>query len=166
MSPGDRPADQDTVHATAIVIGRDAVLIRGASGSGKSALALRLLDRGGPGDFRALVGDDRIRLGRLGDRLIARPVETIEGLIEMRGLGILHEAITMPGVVGLAVDLVPVADAPRLPDEEAVELLGIRVPRLVLGADADATQKVERALCHLAHGRRIVLSQPETGRQP
>ena len=71
----------DRLHATAVAIGGVAVLIEGPSGSGKSDLALRLIDRGA-----VLISDDQTLLIRAGSRLLARPPQTIAGKLEVRGV--------------------------------------------------------------------------------
>lgn len=125
------------LHAVAIVLGATGVLLRGPSGSGKSALALELIDRfQAQGDFAALVGDDRVLVEARAGRLIARPHPVLAGMIEARGLGLLavpHEtACQLHAVIDLAAaDETP----PRLPeeDEKCVELAGIVLPRLSAG---------------------------------
>jgi serine kinase of HPr protein (carbohydrate metabolism regulator) len=79
----------ETLHASCVAIGDYAVLITGASGSGKSDVALRLIDRGA-----RLVSDDYTIIRRDGSVLYASPPETIQGKIEVRGIGI----VTMPHV--------------------------------------------------------------------
>lgn len=106
-----------TVHATCVVIGETGVLVRGPSGSGKTTLALALLDRvRHDGGFAALVADDRVALLPASGRLIARPPETLAGLAEQRGLGIValpHEA---GAVLGLVVDLLAEDGVERMPE--------------------------------------------------
>lgn len=132
-SPGAGP-DQETVHASCVLLGEAGVLIRGDSGAGKSALCLALLDRFFlEGRHARLVGDDRIRLERHHGRLVARPHPALAGLIEIRGLGLRRLAAHVPAaVLRLVVDLV--AESERLPSEAAatVALLGVALPRLVL----------------------------------
>lgn len=125
------------LHAVAIVLGATGVLLRGPSGSGKSALALELIDRfQAQGDFAALVGDDRVLVEARAGRLIARPHPVLAGMIEARGLGLLavpHEtACQLHAVIDLAADD---ETPPRLPeeDEKCVELAGIVLPRLSAG---------------------------------
>lgn len=130
----DPTAPGETVHATCIALGEAGVLIRGDSGTGKSTLALLLLDRADLiGIPAALVGDDRIRLTREGDDLTARPHPALAGRIELRGLG-LCRVLACRDRVGLAlvVDLVPAAA--RLPEavSSAVDILEKRLPHLVL----------------------------------
>ncbi len=83
------PPQSTTVHASAVLVGARAVLIRGPSGSGKSRLALELIEAGRAGALRLvrLVSDDRVHLQAAGGRLLARPAETLAGLIEVRGAG-------------------------------------------------------------------------------
>ncbi|HEX8418300.1 MAG TPA: hypothetical protein VF641_11945 [Methylobacterium sp.] len=130
-SAGSEPPEE-TVHGTCIVLQEAGVLIRGAAGSGKSALALALLDRAAQGGLHAsVVGDDRVRLVRHAGRLVARPHPALPGLIEVRGLGIFRTRTQLDAaVVRLIVDLVEAS--PRLPDPSGAEadLLGVALPRL------------------------------------
>ncbi len=129
-----------TLHATAVSIGGRAVLLTGPSGSGKSDLALRLIDRGA-----VLVADDRVGLTRDGDTVLAAPPATIAGLIEVRGVGI----VAVPHVAGIAVALVVDLAAPRdrLPEPATRALCGVAVPVVALDPfAASAALKVERAL--------------------
>jgi HPr kinase/phosphorylase len=130
-----------TVHASAVLAGARAVLIRGPSGSGKSRLALELLQAAQAHvlPFARLVGDDRVHLQAAGGQLLVRPAETLAGLLEIRGTGLLkldHEA---SAVVGLVVDLAA-PDAERLPqpDRQRIEISGIFLPRLAVAAGAAA----------------------------
>jgi len=83
-------AQTPTVHASAVLAGARAVLIRGPAGSGKSQLALALIQAAETGllRFARLVGDDRVHLEARHGRLIVRPAAALAGLIEVRGLGI------------------------------------------------------------------------------
>jgi HPr kinase/phosphorylase len=128
-------ADADTVHASAVLVGSRVVLIRGAAGSGKSRLALALIQSAATGalPFARLVADDRVALEACHGRLVARPPETLAGLIEVRGVGIRRIAFEPIAVVGWVVDL-GATDAVRLPDRAARETLisGVKLPRLPL----------------------------------
>jgi HPr kinase/phosphorylase len=130
-----------TVHASAVLVGARAVLIRGPSGSGKSRLALDLIGAGEAGRLRfaRLVADDRVHLEAAGGRLLVRPAETLAGLIEVRGAGLLRMPHEPSAMVGLVVDL-GAADASRLPDRDRrkTEIDGISLPRLAVAADAAA----------------------------
>lgn len=130
-----------TVHACAVVIGETGLLIRGASGSGKSALAFALIDAARrDGVFAAFVADDRVILESAGGRLIGRVPPTIAGLAERRGRGIETIAFVPAAVIGLVVDLVPDGTIERLPDEAArsVEIEGIQLVRLAVPSAATA----------------------------
>jgi HPr kinase/phosphorylase len=122
-----------SVHASAVMVGDRAVLIRGPSGSGKSRLAFDLLLAGRTGQIAPamLVGDDRVHLAVHGDRLVVRPSQRLAGLIEIRGLGIRRCAFTAEAMVGLVVDLAA-QDAERLPPPEALQAFihGVRIPRI------------------------------------
>jgi HPr kinase/phosphorylase len=133
--------DQRTTHASAVLVGARAVLIRGPSGSGKSRLALELIEAGHAGRLRfaRLVADDRVRLEAVGGRLLASPAEALAGLIEVRGAGLLRMPYETRAVVGVVVDLAA-ADASRLPNRgrRKTEVEGISLPRLAVAADAAA----------------------------
>ena len=124
-----------TVHASAVLVGASAVLIRGPSGSGKSRLAFELILAGRAGQVppAILVGDDRVRLDTSGGKLIVRPAAELAGLIEIRGLGIRRIEHVAEAAVGLVVDLAA-EDAARLPAAEALTTLidGVELPRITV----------------------------------
>ena len=125
-----------SVHASAVLVGDRAVLIRGASGAGKSRLAFDLILAGRAGQIppAVLVGDDRVYLEQSGGQLVVRPARELAGLIEVRGLGIFSCDFEPQAVVGLVVDLAA-PDAERLPPPEAlrVPIYGIELPRIPAG---------------------------------
>lgn len=122
----------ENVHATAIALGGNAALIRGAPGSGKSDLALRCLAIAPTALIpcpAALVADDRVDLSRSGDRILAEAPATIRGKLEVRGLGILSVPCTASAEVVLIADITPLDKIERLPDPAPqAELLGVRLP--------------------------------------
>ena len=126
-----------TIHASAVLVGARAVLIRGPSGSGKSQLALALLEAAQTGTLRfaRLVADDRAEIEALHGRLLVRPAEALAGLIEVRGLGIQRVAYEPTAIVGLIIDLAA-PDASRMPEPAAQnrEIEGITLPRLAVAA--------------------------------
>jgi HPr kinase/phosphorylase len=132
-----------TVHASAVLVGARAVLIRGPSGAGKSHLALELIEaaRGRRVVFARLVGDDRVHLESAGGRLVVRPAQALAGLIELRGVGIQRLAYEPSAVVGLVVDL-DAADAKRLPERQTIEIEGIAVSRLAVAPGVAALPAV------------------------
>ena len=120
-------ATEGLVHATCIEVGGIGLLLRGPSGSGKSDLALRLIDADA-----ALVADDQAFLQVRGGRLVARPPDTLAGRLEVRGLGILELPHRAEAEVGLVVDLRPGEQQERLPAPLQAEILGLSLPRLRL----------------------------------
>lgn len=127
------------VHASAVAIGGRGVLILGASGRGKSDLALRLIDRGA-----VLIADDRVELAARGGRLQACTLATIHGKLEVRGVGIVDcDAVAAP--IALVVDLDGAPE--RMPEPGTSTFEGIAVPTVAVAPfDASAPIKVELAL--------------------
>lgn len=118
--------DGRIIHAGAVAIGGAGLLILGPSGAGKSALALALMAWGA-----VLVADDRTRLWRAGERVMADAPEAIRGRIEARGVGILQAEAAGPVALSLVVDLGRTEDQ-RLPPLRRSDVLGVSLP-LVLG---------------------------------
>jgi serine kinase of HPr protein (carbohydrate metabolism regulator) len=138
-----------SVHASAVLVGERAVLIRGPSGSGKSRLAFDLILCGRSGQVAPaiLVGDDRVHLATLGGQLLVRPAPALAGLIEIRGLGIRRCDHVDQAVIGLIVDLAA-ADAARLPAPAAfcTQINGVKLPRIPVQANLSPLQIVIAAL--------------------
>lgn len=110
-------------QATGVAIDGRGLLLTGEPGTGKTSLALALIDRGA-----TLIGDDSISLTISGDRLIASPPPHISGKIEIRNVGIAKLPVTS-APVGLLLKLANQAE--RLPDSPSeIELLGISIPEL------------------------------------
>ena len=123
-----------TIHASAVLTGARAVLIRGPAGSGKSRLALNLIQAAWHGQltFARLVADDRVHIEAAHGRLIARPPTALAGLLEVRGLGIARLPYEPMAVVSWVVDLE--VGAARMPDDSAAHALvaGVRIRRLAV----------------------------------
>jgi len=141
-----------TVHASAVLAGARALLIRGPAGSGKSRLVLALLEAAQSRliPFARLIGDDRVQLDAQHGRLLVRPHASLAGLIEVRGYGIRRLPYEPVAVVGMVVDLADAA-AQRMPAAETqhTDISGIRLPRLAVAAGIDPLPPV---LAFLATG--------------
>lgn len=130
------------VHATAVALDGRAVLLRGPSGSGKSDLALRLIDAGA-----RLVADDQSEVWREGDTVVVRAPAAIAGLIEVRGIGIVRLAALERAPVALVADLVPAERVERLPERQSATLFGIALPLVAIAPfEASAVAKLRLAL--------------------
>lgn len=134
----------ENLHASTVALDGRAVLISGPSGSGKSDLALRLLDRG-----FTLVSDDRTIVRKEGSRVVASAPETIKGKLEIRGVGIVEMATASDIPVAMVVELT--SDIQRLPDDSRERLiLGTAIPLISIDAmTASAPSKVAVALDRL-----------------
>jgi serine kinase of HPr protein (carbohydrate metabolism regulator) len=143
LTPGPR-LSAETIHASTVATGGRAVLITGPSGSGKSDLALRLLDRG-----FVLVSDDQTIVRRDGERLLASAPPNIAGKLEIRGIGIVEMDHLGDLPVALIVELT--SDMQRLPDDSRERpILGVGVPLITIDAlTASATSKVAVGLDRL-----------------
>jgi serine kinase of HPr protein (carbohydrate metabolism regulator) len=132
----------DTVHGTVVEIEGAGVLFRGPSGSGKSDLALRLIEGGA-----TLVADDRVILSRRDGQLVATAPEIIAGRLEVRGLGIATVPSTGPSPLRLVVDMARPEEVERLPKAAETVILGVVLPVMHLAPfEASAPAKLRLAL--------------------
>jgi serine kinase of HPr protein (carbohydrate metabolism regulator) len=140
------------VHASCVAIDGYAILLRGPSGSGKSDLALRLIDEGA-----VLVADDQVLLEAVrretGDgRLMASAPAALAGLLEVRGIGIVRCDAIAAAAVRLVIDLDDAANIERMPQRETCALLGMEIPRFTLNPfEASAPAKMRIALRDCLH---------------
>ena len=132
------------MHASCVALDGRGVLIMGASGSGKSALALQLIAYGA-----ALVADDQTQITLQDQQLIATCPPQLSGMIEARGIGLLRSAPCPAAVITLAVDL-DQTETHRLPPHRITYLLGVQLP-LVLGAQSNHFPA--SVLCYLKGAR-------------
>jgi HPr kinase/phosphorylase len=130
------------VHGTCVELAGLAVLLRGAPGSGKSDLALRLIDQGA-----RLVADDRVDLRLDGTELLASAPPPLAGRIEVRGLGILALPPLASARLGLVVELVDPATVERLPEPSQCSFLGRALPQIRLAPfESSAAAKLRLAV--------------------
>lgn len=135
------------VHATAVLIGENGLLIRGRSGAGKSRLARALMEEATrSGQLARLIGDDRIGLELRNGRLLAHPHAALAGQMEFRGQGIGKMAYEQSALLRLVVDITPydrkANTPPRLPEKNAqhIVLEGVTLDCIhVIEEDAPAT---------------------------
>jgi serine kinase of HPr protein (carbohydrate metabolism regulator) len=133
------------LHATCVAIAGQGVLIVGESGTGKSDLALRLMDRGA-----LLVADDQVVLTHDGVAVSVGAPERISGLLELRGVGIFQVKALESCPLALVVQLVKQEWIDRLPYPEPYPCFGLEIPQMRLwGFEASAAIKVEMALAAL-----------------
>jgi len=141
------------LHATCVNLEGQGVLIMGPSGSGKSDLALRLIEQGA-----RLVSDDYVKLVHQKEgsaaHLLAETAPNIEGLIEVHNVGLLESEYDASIPVKLVLELVTsgqLDSLERLPEKAMITLEGVAVPYLKFYAfEASATAKVKAALSILS----------------
>ncbi len=152
----------ELIHATTVALTGAAVLLRGASGSGKSDLGLRLIDRGW-----SLVADDQTAIQVRGGVLFATAPDSIEGKIEVRGLGIKKLPITGEMPVRLIVDLKPRHELERLPEPQEIPIAGVSLPLIACDPfDSSTPIKLELALSDaVGTDRENVVEDPKSARK-
>ena len=145
------------LHATTISVNNHALLILGESSVGKSGLALQLLDRGA-----LLVSDDQTEISSDGEYLLASPPESIAGLMEVRGVGIVPFPHKSKVPVAAAITLVDQADEPRLPEPETIDVCGAAVPHLQLDAGSHILPEKVLLVMERVCGQNDLLNQKGT----
>lgn len=140
------------IHASAIAIEEQGILLRGPSGAGKSDLALRMIEQGAQ-----LISDDRVELVKRANDLVAFAPPQIAGLLEVRHLGILSFHHIKAAPIRLVIDLMPLDDLERHPKPDQVTIDGVSLPRVCLWPfEVSATAKVGLALAlALGHMERM-----------
>ncbi|MBF0356639.1 MAG: HPr kinase/phosphatase C-terminal domain-containing protein [Alphaproteobacteria bacterium] len=139
------------VHATAVALDGQGVLLLGPSGSGKSDLALRLIDAGA-----LLISDDQVEVSKQGDLVVAAPPAPIAGLIEARGIGLVRLPYLARAVMVLAVELVAAPLIERLPEPATWTGGGVTLPLLKL--DPFAASAPAKLRLALMVGPRVIMS--------
>lgn len=137
-----RMTNSGIIYGSCVAIRGAGVLLLGASGRGKSDLALRLMDGGAE-----LVADDQVAVTQEGHDVVARPAPKLEGLLEVRGVGIMTLPYVAQVGLKLAVMLVAREEVERMPDEQFFGCAGEQLPLLSLHAfDASTEVKIRMYL--------------------
>jgi hypothetical protein len=142
---------EKNIHATCVAVGAQGVLLLGPSAAGKSDLALRLID-----DGAKLVADDRAILFIKNSALHARAPDSIRGLIEVRGVGIIKLPVRASARIALVVALG--REGARLPKPQFYRPPGLPSltappPRIALDARfASTPARIRAALAAYAQG--------------
>ena len=132
----------ENFQGTCIAFGEEAVLFRGPSGSGKSDLALRCIEKGAD-----LISDDQTILCRKNKKIIASAPRTIAGKLEVRGIGIIDFPYREDASLVLVLDLINEGALERLPKIGFVDYFDIKIPNLrILSFESSAVEKVSLAL--------------------
>lgn len=149
--------EEALIHGTCLAVGDAGVLLLGQPGSGKSDLALRMIDGEGSGltgvaRGARLVADDQVAVRRQEGKLIASAPPALAGKLEVRGLGIVALAAEPEVTLRLAVRLTPAGEIERLPDLERsrMDILGLALPLVLIDPEsASAPARIRAALDHL-----------------
>jgi HPr kinase/phosphorylase len=152
-------SDTMRLHATTISLNGTAVMIRGGVGTGKSDLALQVLEASGTGltghtIVTALVADDQTLLRREGDTILVSCPEKIAGLMEVRGHDVLLVETVQNVPLVLVVDLRPAAHIERLPQPEDMltQILGLSIPAIAIDpSKPSAAARLRLAWARLKH---------------
>lgn len=152
--------EEALIHGTCLAIGGMGVLLLGQPGSGKSDLALRLIDSSGTGlsgvaRSARLVADDQVAVRKAEGRLVASAPAALAGKLEIRGLGIAELTPEAEAVLRLAVRLTPAAEIERLPDlaRARMDILGIAIPLVLIDPQtASAPARIRAALDQFVTG--------------
>lgn len=139
----------EKLHASCVAINSKGVLLLGKSGSGKSDLALRLMARGA-----MLVADDQVLLSHHNGHLVASVDDSIRGLLEIRGIGLVKYPVATNIPIALAVELVRREDMEHIPAPATWESLGVKVPKIAInGFDSSSPDKIYAAIHALKRDR-------------
>lgn len=138
------------IHASAVRLHNQAVMFIGDAASGKSSLALRLIDAHGA----VLIGDDRLVLSFVGETIMVSPHDKLAGLLELRGLGLLRMAYESNVPLGLVVALQDM-ETPRLAESHYFHFKNRKVPQLIMkGRDPMSVLRIKYGVRALKNGFR------------
>ena len=136
------------LHGTCVDIQGSGVLICGKSGTGKSSLALQLMDRGA-----ILIADDQTLLSLEREELILQSPVSLKGMMEVRGVGLCSFPVQQKSCLRLCVEICETEELERLPKPLFIEYYDRKIPLLKLNKDDPlGALKVELKLCHPREG--------------
>lgn len=138
------------IHGTCIEIDGCGILLRGTSGSGKSDLALRLIDTGA-----YLIADDRVELRADNGIVRAFAPKEIIGLLEIRGLGLFETKYHMETALRLVVDLMSGVEVERLPMARTCTLEGVCIPFVILAPFEESAVAKVRFIAQTLNGHNL-----------
>lgn len=128
-----RDDEGELIHGSAVLVGEHGVLIRGASGSGKSSIVRALMDRASyRGMFAALVSDDQCAVREMSGRLLCAAPGILRGGLEVRGSGLHRADFEESAILHLLVDLVEPNQSVRFGEDAATHLQGVAIGHLIL----------------------------------
>jgi HPr kinase/phosphorylase len=143
---------KEIIHATAVQINGAGILLRGLSGSGKSDLALRLIDQGA-----VLIADDQVECQKRKDAVFLSAPATLAGLIEIRGLGLMRLPFAADVILRLVIDLVPQEQMQRMPEAFFAQICGDAIPCFQLCPwQASAPVKIKQFLISVLDPDRVI----------
>lgn len=123
----------ELIHGSGVLVGAQGVLIRGASGSGKSAVVRALMDRAFYGGmFAALVSDDQCAVRKMSGRLLCTAPSILRGGLEVRGSGLHRADFEKSAILHLLVDLVEPNQSVRFGEDALTHLQGVAIGHLIL----------------------------------
>lgn len=127
----DYQISSNKIHATLLAVADNGVLLLGKSGTGKSDLALRMIEH----EKAVLVADDVVCLNLENGRLYGQADDKTAGLLEVRGLGVIPYPYRKNVAISLVVELVPTAEeVERFPQKCKENILGLEIPKIALYA--------------------------------
>lgn len=128
-----------SLHGNCLWVNETGVLILGDAASGKTELALTMINSG----RGTLVADDQVIIEREHKILMARPPEGLQGLMQIHGIGIVNFDNIVPVPLHLIIELVPHTDVPLIPEKSEKEIQGLSLPLLKLaGHEASSADKL------------------------
>ena len=137
-------AEHEIIHATLVILQNKGILLKGKSGSGKSDLALRLIEN----KNAELVADDAVELICENNRLIGKAPQNLRGLLEVRGVGIVCYPYAEKAAIDMVVNLQSEREnIERMPIMAKDVILGLEINKIDLYAEENsAPDKIMAAL--------------------